>query len=381
AQDQAVTGNEVEIIPGETAGDTQPNWQFGQNDMPYRGQVTPYIYDGEYEQYREAPNSVPVGAALEAPIIDGEFERPRGLPNRADTIIGEDGRPMQQAQEFADSVGQASNRALPFDDVIYAPGMQPEQVQNENAAGDAYWQQQQARSGNEVNRRQLEREAQNYQGAPALPQKDIIYGEDGRNVQIKRNGQPFGGRRAAELTKEFRQAKEQGLNPQVIKVNGGYGWVSEGDNVGLDTGSIEQSSDLQVGSAGIALPRDVRGDNGGRLRESADGTTGTGDAENIALAARRDTNDDALNAEAEEIPTSEGAAELGAGSQLTAIDAAANEAATSPTNDRPEPTEAQKEAGNYKKGKVRLHGLDISIENPKGSTRKGKDQDGKEWSS
>lgn len=325
AQDQAVTGNEIEIIPGETAGDSQPNWQFGQNDMPYRGEVTPYVYDGENEQYRETPNSVPVGAALEAPIIDGEFERPRGLPNRADTIIGEDGRSMQQAQEFADSVGQASNRALPFDDVIYA--------------------------------------------------------EDKRNVQVKRNGQPFGGRRAAELTKEFRQAKEQGLNPQVIKVNGGYGWVSEGDNVGLDTGSVEQSSDLQVGSAGVALPRDVRGDNGGRLRESADGTIGTGDAENIALAARRDTNDDALNAEAEEIPTSEGAAELGAGSQVNAIDAAANEAATSPTNDRPEPTEAQKEAGNYKKGKVRLHGLDISIENPKGSTRKGKDQNGKEWSS
>ena len=381
AQDQAVTGNEVEIIPGETAGDTQPNWQFGRNNMPYRGEVTPYVYDGEYEQYRETPNSVPVGAALEAPIIDGEFERPRGLPNRADTIIGEDGRPMQQAQEFADSVGQASNRALPFDDVIYAPGLQPESTQNENAAGDAYWQQQQARSGNEVNRRQLEKEAQNYQGAPALPQKNIIYGEDGRNVQVKRNGEPFGGRRAAELTKEFRQAKEQGLKPQVIKVNGGYGWVSEGDNVGLDTGSVEQSSDLQVGSAGVALPRDVRGDNGGRLRESADGTTGTGDAENIALAARRDTNDDALGAEAEGYPTSEGAAELDAGSQLTAIDAAANEAATSPTNDRPEPTEAQKEAGNYKKGKVRLHGLDISIENPKGSTRKGKDQDGKEWSS
>lgn len=325
AQDQAITGNEIEIIPGETAGDSQPNWQFGQNDMPYRGEVAPYVYDGEYEQYRETPSSVPVGAALEAPIIDGEFERPRGLPNRADTIIGEDGRPMQQAQEFADNVGQASNRALPFDDVIYA--------------------------------------------------------EDKRDIQVKRNGQPFGGRRAAELTKEFRQAKEQGLNPQVIKVNGGYGWVSEGDNVGLDTGSVEQSSDLQVGSAGVALPRDVRGDNGGRLRESADGTTGTGDAENIALAARRDTNDDALNAEAEEIPTSEGATELGAGSQVNAIDAAANEAATSPMNDRPEPTEAQKEAGNYKKGKVRLHGLDISIENPKGSTRKGKDQDGKEWSS
>lgn len=33
------------------------------------------------------------------------------------------------------------------------------------------------------------------------------------------------------------------------------------------------------------------------------------------------------------------------------------------------PTPAQREAGNYRKGHVRLHGLDISIENPKGSTR------------
>jgi hypothetical protein len=36
-----------------------------------------------------------------------------------------------------------------------------------------------------------------------------------------------------------------------------------------------------------------------------------------------------------------------------------------------EPSEAQKEAGNYQKGHVSIQGLDISIENPKGSTRKG----------
>ena len=45
-----------------------------------------------------------------------------------------------------------------------------------------------------------------------------------------------------------------------------------------------------------------------------------------------------------------------------------------------EPTEAQKEAGNYKKGHVRLNGLDITIENPKGSERSGKDAQGKAWS-
>jgi hypothetical protein len=51
---------------------------------------------------------------------------------------------------------------------------------------------------------------------------------------------------------------------------------------------------------------------------------------------------------------------------------AAHEAATSPENDLPEPTQAQKEAGNYKKGHILINGLDISIENPVGSVRSGK---------
>ncbi|WP_421215966.1 LPD38 domain-containing protein [Aeromonas enteropelogenes] len=47
----------------------------------------------------------------------------------------------------------------------------------------------------------------------------------------------------------------------------------------------------------------------------------------------------------------------------------------------PEPTEAQKDAGNYKKGHVKLHGMDITLENPKGSTRSDTDQGGKPWHS
>ncbi|NDW19419.1 hypothetical protein D0T53_10935 [Dysgonomonas sp. 216] len=44
------------------------------------------------------------------------------------------------------------------------------------------------------------------------------------------------------------------------------------------------------------------------------------------------------------------------------------------------PTDAQKEAGNYKKGKVTIQGLDISIEQPRGSERTGTDESGKQWS-
>ncbi len=67
--------------------------------------------------------------------------------------------------------------------------------------------------------------------------------------------------------------------------------------------------------------------------------------------------------------------------EAVALDTAANESAESPLNDLPEPTQAQKEAGNYKKGKYSLHGLPLSIENPKGSLRKGVDEHGKPWES
>lgn len=44
-----------------------------------------------------------------------------------------------------------------------------------------------------------------------------------------------------------------------------------------------------------------------------------------------------------------------------------------------EPTEAQREAGNYRKGKVAFHGFTVSIENPRGSVRSGVGKDGKAW--
>lgn len=43
------------------------------------------------------------------------------------------------------------------------------------------------------------------------------------------------------------------------------------------------------------------------------------------------------------------------------------------------PTEKQKKAGNYAKGRVRFAGLDIAIENPKGSERSGVSKGGKSW--
>jgi hypothetical protein len=70
------------------------------------------------------------------------------------------------------------------------------------------------------------------------------------------------------------------------------------------------------------------------------------------------------------------------------VDEAAHEAATSPENDLPQPTQGQKDAVNYRLGHERISGLDISFENPgkvkakglEGSERSGVDPNGKPWS-
>lgn len=65
-------------------------------------------------------------------------------------------------------------------------------------------------------------------------------------------------------------------------------------------------------------------------------------------------------------------------SQAPATVQSAVEAASAQVNT--EPTPAQAEAGNYKKGHVTIGEFDITIENPAGSLRKGVDAGGKEWS-
>lgn len=72
-------------------------------------------------------------------------------------------------------------------------------------------------------------------------------------------------------------------------------------------------------------------------------------------------------------------------SEQTVLETAQNNALNQQIDQQAEqadtnPTQAQKEAGNYKMGHVKVQGLDISIENPAGSIRSGVDQDGKPWS-
>lgn len=59
--------------------------------------------------------------------------------------------------------------------------------------------------------------------------------------------------------------------------------------------------------------------------------------------------------------------------------ARANGGRVDPGNINHEPTEAQKTAGNYAKDHVNIFGLDLTIENAKGSVRRGVGPDGKPW--
>ncbi|UCV14116.1 PLxRFG domain-containing protein [Quatrionicoccus australiensis] len=100
-------------------------------------------------------------------------------------------------------------------------------------------------------------------------------------------------------------------------------------------------------------------------------------AEQRALAKRLGTKGLVTNKNAQEKifahPPEAIAKALAGESPIQSIDQAAHQANT-------EPSEAQKAAGNYAKGHIKVGGLDIAVENPIGSTRSGTGPDGKAWS-
>ena len=83
-----------------------------------------------------------------------------------------------------------------------------------------------------------------------------------------------------------------------------------------------------------------------------------------------------VNAPVEGIGSPPVASNVLLGDYTADIDRKANQAATSPQNDLPEPTEAQKRAGNYAKGHATVAGIPVTIENPAGSERTWKAPDG-----
>ena len=151
---------------------------------------------------------------------------------------------------------------------------------------------------------------------------------------------------------------------QILGASTGIGLV--GDRVdGLEDGGIEEES----GSAYLETQPQSLAAGLGKLMEEGEAVT-----RSVTETGPRDEDQPKSTVRDEsqgQNPPSEDA--------RSDLDAAAHAAATSPTNDLPEPTPPQKEAGNYQKGHIRIAGLDISIENPQGSKRSGVDRGGKSW--
>ena len=129
---------------------------------------------------------------------------------------------------------------------------------------------------------------------------------------------------------------------------------------------------------------DVGGQGGGRVLQATqpDDNAGVpepaGEARPAGGGGAYVHADDAAQAEAVgESGRADAAAEVGAVGTTAAPVSERIAAAEAEVNT--DPTEAQKEAGNYKKEHRRIDGYNISIENARGSVRRGTDADGKEW--
>lgn len=152
-----------------------------------------------------------------------------------------------------------------------------------------------------------------------------------------------------ELDNMYSSVSDEDLNAIFERFNEQI--ISENESRGNETESAGSTEGQTDGEQGDRLLPEGRGNN-----EGADTTVN----EQPEQANQADGESSGV------VPESEGAVK-------TEIEAARKEVDQNPT-------EAQKEAGNYKKGHVKVDGFDITIESPKGSVRSGKDSDGKEWS-
>lgn len=143
------------------------------------------------------------------------------------------------------------------------------------------------------------------------------------------------------------------------------------DAPGMGDGRADGGQGIEAG--GPALEAGIPGSDGldrqPEPEQPGNGPAGSGDLGDVVLA------DGAGELGGELTPTD--IAEQSNPEVLTvepgSVAAAAQEA-------HPEPTEAQAAAGNYRKGHARWNGLNLTIENAKGSERRGKGPDGTEWS-
>lgn len=152
-----------------------------------------------------------------------------------------------------------------------------------------------------------------------------------------------------ELDNMYSSVSDEDLNAIFERFNEQI--ISENESRGNETESAGSTEGQTDGEQGDELLPEGRGNN-----EGADTTVN----EQQEQANQADGESSGV------VPESEGAVK-------TEIEAARKEVDQNPT-------EAQKEAGNYRKGHITIDGYNITIENPKGSERSGTDKDGNKWS-
>lgn len=205
--DRLIERDQVRVNPLKT---WQPNFTMPGSEQEQAKQV-----DGEYIANTDYPTSVPLGNNLGFDESVGAIDAmPENRVGQSDTIFTGVQREELPAPE---------RLGLPdkFTNVI--------QGQDRTAELDAQEQMRQA------------------QNAPRqTEQKDIIFGEDNRFNQgteratVRSNGNPFPTIKSTQASRSYRQAIEDGLNPEIVKVGNGFGWETSDDIEAVEAPQAEE---------------------------------------------------------------------------------------------------------------------------------------------
>lgn len=183
----------------------QPNFTMPGSEPEQVQQV-----DGEYIANTDYPTSVPLGNNLGFDESVGAIDAmPENRINQSDTIFT-----GQQREEL--SAPQRLGLPDKYTNTI--------QAQDRTAELDAQEQMRQV------------------QNAPRqIEQKDVIFAEDNRyrvgteRATVRSNGNPFPTVKSVQASRSYRQAIEDGLNPEIVKVGNGFGWETQED---VDRGEL-----------------------------------------------------------------------------------------------------------------------------------------------
>lgn len=298
------------------------------------------------------------------PLLDEvKGERRRGLTE-----------PPVVEQSISTQTGELSNAATQATPSV-SESAQEVQSGVPQLPSDATSLQQQEESGLSRVRSQRGDDLRTMEGKGRVQSLSHGSGTQAASVDDAGSRRPEGELRAGQLP--LGNAPASGEQSDLLPSGGDRG--QDGNNSGgrAPTGSTTDDASAENTAAG---PSDGSGDNNGAsalsqglevpdAQRSDAGTSGVGQdpgrpsADTSGAAAARAPSRDGTVAGAAQV---EGAQDRVPSSK---IEAASAEAATNPQNDLPAPTDAQKLAGNYRKGHVRINGHDISIENPAGSQR------------